>query len=69
MAKKATIPYWLGGGTEVCAGCDHPVVHEQEYRCAACDHVSCEHCVVVNRETGEVLCTGCHAQEHGNQEG
>ncbi len=62
MATKRTRPYWLDGGAETCAFCDHPYVHEHGYRCAACDRGSCEHCVTVDRETGEVLCYDCLAE-------
>lgn len=68
MATKNPLPYWLDGGTEACELCEHPVVLQAEYRCAGCDRVSCEHCVVVNRETGEVLCHDCHAEAHGTEE-
>ena len=63
MAKKKTLPYWLDGGTETCDLCAHPHVLQAQRRCAACDRGACEHCVVVNRETGEVLCHECLAQE------
>jgi hypothetical protein len=66
MAKKKTLPYWLDGGTETCEFCTHPHVLQSEYRCAACDRAACEHCVTVDRETGEVLCHECHAEEEGD---
>jgi hypothetical protein len=59
MTKKNARPYWLDDGSETCELCDHPYVLQSEYRCAACDRASCEHCVTVNRETGEVLCHEC----------
>ncbi len=63
MATKKPLPYWLSGGTEVCDLCHrrHPL--QAERRCAACDRASCEHCFVIDRETGEVLCHECHAEE------
>ena len=59
MAEKKTLPYWLAGGTETCELCGHRHVREMQHRCAACDRPNCEHCVVVDRETGEVLCHEC----------
>jgi hypothetical protein len=61
MAETKTIPYWLDGGTERCELCTHPHVLQAQRRCAACDRPGCEHCVEVNRETGEVLCHECAA--------
>jgi hypothetical protein len=63
MTRKTTLPYWLAGGTEICDICEHPHVLQSLRRCAACDRASCEHCVTVDRETGEVLCHECHASE------
>jgi hypothetical protein len=63
MANRKTLPYWLAGGTEICDLCEQPHVLQSQRRCAACDRASCEHCVVVNRETGEVLCHECHAAQ------
>ena len=53
--------YWLSG-TEECAHCMQRYVYEAEYRCHACDGAICCHCVVVLRETSEVVCPDCHAQ-------
>ena len=64
MAKKKPLPYWLDG-TEICAVCEHPYVLQAEFRCTACDRPNCEHCVVVNRETGEILCHACEHEEQG----
>jgi len=66
MATKKPMPYWLDG-TETCELCGHPHLLQAERRCAACDRPNCEHCVVVNRETGEVLCHECAegAEEDG----
>jgi hypothetical protein len=66
MTNKNARPYWLDGGSETCELCDHPYVLQSEYRCAACDRASCEHCVTVDRETGEVLCHEC---AKGEEEG
>jgi hypothetical protein len=63
MATKKPLPYWLDGGTEICALCEHPHVLQSQFRCAACDRPNCEHCVVVNRDTGEVLCHECAEEE------
>lgn len=68
MANPKTRPYWLDGGTEICELCEHPHVLQSQYRCAACDAASCEHCVVV-LDTGEVLCHDCHAAESKEKEG
>jgi hypothetical protein len=62
MANQKPLPYWLSGGTETCELCEHPHVLQMLRRCAACDRASCEHCVSVNRETGEVLCHECLAE-------
>jgi hypothetical protein len=62
MAKEKTLPWWLAGGTERCDLCEHPHAPQSQRRCAACDRASCEHCVVVDRETGEVLCHDCAAE-------
>lgn len=69
MATNRTPRYWLSGGTESCALCDHPHVREHEYRCAACDRANCEHCVTIDRETGEILCHECAAEAGGEGEG
>ncbi|HEX6161632.1 MAG TPA: hypothetical protein VF111_15755 [Thermoanaerobaculia bacterium] len=63
MATRKSLPYWLGGGTEVCGLCTHRHALETEFRCAACDRASCVHCVAIDRETGEVLCHECVAGE------
>ena len=63
MATKKPLPYWLDGGAEICALCEHPHVLQSQLRCAACDRPNCEHCVVVNRDTGEVLCHECAEEE------
>lgn len=68
MATTKSRPYWLDGGTETCALCGHPHVLQSQFRCAACDRPNCEHCVVIDRETGEVLCHECHAAEHEAEE-
>ena len=62
MATEKSAPWWLDGGTEACDLCEHPHVLQSLRRCAACDRASCEHCVTVNRETGEVLCHDCAAE-------
>lgn len=59
--KKKPRPYWLAGGTETCDLCEAPHLLQSQHRCAACDRASCEHCVTVDRETGEVLCHECAA--------
>ena len=58
MTRKST-PYWLEDGTETCELCTHRHVLQAQRRCAACDRPGCEHCVEVDRETGEVLCHEC----------
>jgi hypothetical protein len=63
MANPKTRPYWLDGGTETCELCEHTHHLQAQRRCAACDRASCEHCVTVDRETGEVLCHECAAEE------
>ncbi len=67
MANGTTRPYWLDG-TETCDLCEHPHTLQAQRRCAACDRASCEHCIVVDRETGEVLCVECHTA-HGDEAG
>lgn len=67
MATRKPLPYWLDGGTESCELCSHPHVLQSQYRCAACDRATCEHCVVIDRDTGEVLCGECHAEEQGEK--
>lgn len=69
MANRKTLPYWLDGGAETCELCTHPHVLQTQRRCAACDRASCEHCIVINRETGEVLCHECHAAESREEDG
>lgn len=69
MATNKTLPWWLAGGAETCELCTHPHPLQSQFRCAACDRASCEHCVVVNRQTGEVLCSECHAAEPTGGEG
>jgi hypothetical protein len=65
MATKKPPPYWLDG-EESCELCTHSHAHGTERRCAACDRAACEHCVTVDRETGEVLCHEClKEQEDG----
>ena len=59
MAKEKTLPYWLAGGTDICAFCAQPHAVQVEYRCAGCDRAGCEHCVVIVRATGEALCREC----------
>lgn len=59
MATRKPFPYWLDGGTETCEFCEQLHVLQSQYRCVACDRASCEHCVLVHRETGEVLCLDC----------
>lgn len=62
---KQPRPYWLGG-TELCELCECRHVLQQQYRCAACDRASCEHCVEIDPDTGEVLCHECrNAPEEG----
>jgi hypothetical protein len=68
MSTPKTRPYWLDDGTEACDLCEHPHHLQSQRRCAACDRASCEHCVVVNYETGEVLCSECHAAEAEGRE-
>lgn len=68
MATKP-IPYWLGGGTERCDLCAHPHVHQNEYRCAACDRAACEHCVSIDNESGEVLCHECAGEDEDQEDG
>ena len=65
MATRKPLPYWLSG-EELCELCEQPHVLQVQRRCAACDRASCEHCVVVDRETGEVLCVECRAAEQEN---
>ena len=62
MATRKPLPYWLGGGTEACDFCTGRHTPQSEYRCAACDRAACEHCVTIDRETGEVLCHECAAE-------
>ena len=62
MSTK-TLPYWLDGGTERCEVCTHPHLLQAQFRCVGCDCAACEHCVDVDRETGEVLCATCRAAE------
>lgn len=62
MAKEKTLPWWVAGGEERCDLCEHPHTLQSQRRCAACDRASCEHCVTVDRETGEVLCHECAAE-------
>jgi hypothetical protein len=59
MSTRTPPPYWLSG-TETCELCEQPHLLQAEYRCVACDCPACEHCVVVDRRTGEVLCHTCH---------
>ena len=63
MATKKPLPYWLSGGTEACDFCDQRHALQTERRCAACDRAACEHCVVIDRDAGEVLCHECQAEE------
>ncbi len=63
MKQRKPAPYWLVDATEPCALCTHHYVLQMEYRCAACDRGVCEHCAVVIRETGEVLCSDCRREE------
>lgn len=65
MAARNTPPYWLAEGTERCEICTHAYVLEMGYRCVACDHGVCEHCMVVVRARHEVFCRPCHAEEEG----
>lgn len=67
METRKTVPYWLTGGTERCELCEHTYVLQQEYRCAACDRGSCEGCVEIDAETGEVLCYECRAETGGGE--
>lgn len=69
MANRKTLPYWLDGGTECCELCEQPHVLQVQRRCAACDCAACEHCVTVDRETGEVLCHECHGAGTQREEG
>jgi len=62
MATKKPFPYWLDG-TESCELCTHPHAIGTERRCAACDRAACEHCVTVDRDTGEILCHECLKEE------
>ncbi|HEU4456752.1 MAG TPA: hypothetical protein VFR81_27030 [Longimicrobium sp.] len=63
MATRKPIPYWLDGGSELCDLCEQPHALGTGRRCAACDRPVCEHCVTVDRETGEVLCHECLSEE------
>jgi hypothetical protein len=65
MAKPKTLPWWLDG-SESCELCTHPYALHTERRCAACDRASCEHCISIDPETGEVICHECaQAEEEG----
>lgn len=55
------LPWWLEGD-HTCEACLQPYVRETGFRCGHCNHPICPLCIVVVRETGEVLCPGC-AQE------
>lgn len=68
MATKKPLPYWLSGVTEPCDLCEQPHVLQSLRRCAACDRASCEHCVTVDPETGDILCHEC-AGEAGEETG
>ena len=63
MATRKPLPYWIDGGTETCALCSHRYVLQAEYRCAACDRGTCDVCVAIDPDTGEVLCHECQAAE------
>jgi hypothetical protein len=58
MSKAPRVPWWLAGA-ETCELCLQSYVYEEQYRCGACDAPLCRDCVVVVRETLEVLCPGC----------
>jgi hypothetical protein len=58
-----TLPYWLSGGSESCAGCTLTYVREVEIRCPRCDRSFCWACVVLVRETLEWLCEPCRGGE------
>ena len=57
------LPYWLDGGTEICAICHQPYLLENAVRCAACDEGICEHCAQRDPEAAEAFCSTCHADE------
>lgn len=63
MTNPKTLPWWLAGGPEICDLCEQPHAPQSLRRCAGCDRPSCEHCVTVDRETGEILCHDCAAED------
>jgi hypothetical protein len=65
MKSETTLPYWLQAGTETCAECWHTHTVQVQVRCTGCDRGFCQHCVVMVRETHELLCRGCSEGEEG----
>jgi hypothetical protein len=64
MPRKASAaPYWLEGGTEICAICHQPYLLENGLRCAACDEGVCAHCAQREPDAVEAFCSTCHAAE------
>jgi hypothetical protein len=62
MTNRRTLPWWLAGGTDLCDLCEQSHAPQSLRRCAACDRPGCEHCVTVDRGTGEILCHDCAAE-------
>lgn len=58
MRRQSGQPWWIAGGSDVCAFCGQTYAHEMERRCAGCDAAMCSVCAARNA-ANQTACPDC----------
>lgn len=62
-SAQSTMPWWLEPGAQTCDFCQRTLHYEAVYYCVHCDRPICPLCVVKVRESQDIVCSECHAED------
>jgi hypothetical protein len=62
--RSHDLPWWVAGGSEICAFCGQLYAYQMERRCTGCDTPMCSMCAMKNNAE-EIVCCTCEQSQSG----